>query len=379
MSNFFVMQNAPESVRKIVFRNVISFNDTIDDKNHLAALCRIFVDSSLISIDASDNVIEPFFWEVLGNQKDLRTLILENVTMKDTSFQQLQSIFDSGDTLNVFHISNTVRTGKPACEALNQILGSCHDLRSFCWEIKSEEHHPGCYPPVVGLAQLSKNIFKSEHGYMKHLELTGGLIIIGEDDTNSNHFGICAALEGFHKLQHLKISRAGLTSEKTKRIITALRSARPPLVAIDLSYNQIDCNGASWIAQLSCLRAVTKNLRLLNLQHNRIAQKGALEVIESFASKSIDLQIKLEGNAMESSSIFLTLAKYKYEAETELQDLKKDCDRLRADKQDAQSNIRELLTAQSAMINDMENLKAKTKHLEEGELKPGSAEFVEAN
>jgi len=166
-------------------------------------------------------------------------------------------------------------------------------------------------------------------------------------------------------LQRLKLSHCGLDSNRIKRIVLALRTARPPLSSIDFSHNQIDCEGAASIAQLSCLRAITKNLTLINLEHNRLAKQGALEIIETFSSKTTDFEIKLEGNQIDSSAIYLSLARSKHESETELDDLRKECARLRNAKTDAQCNLRELLSAQSTMISDMHELKEKAKKLEE--------------
>lgn len=378
ITNYLAMQNAPESVRHLEFHDIVGTigvggDDTSGSRNqheedeedyNLAALCRVFqTKATLHTVDLSHNRLVPYVWDALGELSDLKRLILEDVEMNDASFQQLQNGFMSGDTLQALHICTlSANIGRVACDAMNSVLGACRDLRSFCWDNKG---HKPIHLPLAGLTQVSKNMFKNSFGYMKHLELTGGILPLADD--NNPNVGICAALERFHKLQMLKLSRAGLTSDKVKRIVTALRSARPPLTAIDFSYNQIDCEGASWVAQLSCLRAITKNLRHMNLQHNRIAKEGALEIVEAFASKSCgsSLQMRLEGNRIDSSSIFLTLAKSKHEAETELTELRKDCDRLRADKKDAQSNMRELLTAQSAMIKDMQQLKARAEQLED--------------
>ncbi|CAB9501482.1 expressed unknown protein [Seminavis robusta] len=383
IATFLTMQNVLPTIQTLVFHDIIGGRILRQDEDHVYALCKTFQKAPNLEIlDLSHNLLGEYVWDALGAQTKLKSICLSDVEMRDSSFQKLQAIvFNCGETLQDVTISNYSRTGIEACEALEHLLSSCRNLRSFSWENKFQpaDHHtnnnhnnnsqtssPSRKPsreglvPVLGLAQLSENMFKNDFGAMHHLELTGGTIPAADIAT------FCNALEGFHKLQTLKVSQCGLTSENIQRIVTALRSARPPLSSIDFSHNEIDCEGASWIAQLSCLRAVTKNLRHLNLEYNQIARKGALEVIERFASKSSDFHLRLqEGNPFDSSAVFLSLASSKHAAETELKDLHKDCFRLRADKTDAQNNLRELLQAQSTMVNDMHELTAKAKQLEE--------------
>jgi hypothetical protein len=367
ITTFIKMQDVAQTIQTLVLHDILGGALwEREDEDHFYDFCKTLQNApNLESIDMSHNLIGPYVWDALGKQSKLKSLCLSDVELHDSSFRKLQSIFASGETLQDLTISNFTRTGMDACDALDGILESCRNLRSFSWENKYQSSannslHQDGYVPVIGLAQLSKNLFKSDFGSMHHLEITGGTIPV-------QNIGLfCDALEGFHKLQALKISDCGLNSETMQRIVTALRSARPPLSAIDFSHNHIDCVGTSWIAELSCLRAVTKNLRLLNLEYNKIGQKGALDIIERFASKSSGFQLQLqEGNHFDSSAVFLSLASSKHAAETELKDLRKDCLRLRAEKTDAQNNLRELLQAQSAMVQDMHDLSAKTKQLEE--------------
>lgn len=359
VTTFLGMQNVVTSVEQVVLRDVIGGKTIMkDDEDAVYSLCKsLRAAPNLERIDLSHNVIGRYVWEALGKQVKLKHLCLAGVEMNDSSVEELRFIFGCGSTLQSFTISNRKQTGPMACKSIDMMLNTCRNLRSFVWEQTSREK-PQENLPLSGLARLSKNMFKNDFNFMTHLELSGG--IVPADPTL-----LCNALEGFHKLQFLKISRAHLKSEKIQRIVTALRSARPPLATIDFSYNQIDCEGAAWIAQLSCLRAVTKNLKLLNLEHNRIAQKGAMEVVESFAPKSSGFNLQMNGNDFDPCNMFLKLASSKHSAETELKDLRKDCSRLRAEKMDAQNNLREMLSAQSTMINDMHELQSKAKQLEE--------------
>lgn len=359
VTTFLAMQNVVTSVEQVVLRDIIGGKSILkDDEDAVFSLCKTLrAAPNLERIDLSHNVLGRYVWEALGKQAKLKHLCLTGVEMNDSSVEELRFIFGCGSTLQSFTISNRTQTGPMACKSIDLMLNTCRNLRSFVWEQTSREK-PQENLPLSGLARLSKNMFKNDFNFMTHLQLSGG--IVPADPTL-----LCNALEGFHKLQYLKISRAHLNSEKIQRIVTALRSARPPLATIDFSYNQIDCEGAAWIAQLSCLRAVTKNLKLLNLEHNRIAQKGAMEVVDSFAPKSSDFNLQMNGNDFDPCNMFLKLASSKHSAETELKDLRKDCSRLRAEKMDAQNNLREMLKAQSTMINDMHELQSKAKQLEE--------------
>ena len=359
LTTFWGMQNVAQTIEQLALHDIIGGQVLREDEDSIFTICKSFQNApNLESIDLSHNALGTYVWEALGKQTKLKHLCLNNVEMDDSSFQELRNVFACGDTLQSLTIMNRTPTGPAACQALDQILKSCRNLRSFVWEQGNHQQKAHENMPLAGLVQLSKNMFKNEYGYLRRLELTGGIV---PNDPSM----LCNALEGLHKLQELKLSRARLDSDKIQRIVTALRSARPPLSSIDFSDNQIDCEGASWIAQLSCLRAVTKNLQLLNLEDNRIAHRGAMEIVENFAPKCSNFALKLEGNNFDPSKMFLTLASAKHAAETELNDLRKDCDRHKADKEDAQSNLRELLQAQYTMVNDMQELKAKTKQLEE--------------
>jgi hypothetical protein len=113
------------------------------------------------------------------------------------------------------------------------------------------------------------------------------------------------------------------------------------------------------------MKAVTKNLKILNLENNSLGQRGALEVVETFASKSSDFRLLLNGNPFDSGSLALSLASAKHLAETEVIELRKERDRLRAGKADAQSNLRDLLAEQSTMHDDMHEIQARAKQLED--------------
>lgn len=355
ITNF--LSNHASDVKKLVLNDIVLGRIVPADEENFLALCQTFQNAQLDIIDLSHNAIGAYLWQAFERQRQVKTLVLHDVEMDNKSFQSLGSVFSWADSLSNFHVSNLTQTGRDAVEVVNNMLSACNNMRTFAWisDVQVDDI------PAIGLKQLAINMFRNSLSCLKNLELSGGII----NFDGPSGAAICEALESFHKLQVIKIRHAGLNSDKIQRLIAAMRTSRPPLSCIDFSCNNIGDVGAHWIAQLACLKAVTKNLRILNLEHNALGQQGALEVVDTFASKSIGFRLLLNGNPFDSGTLALSLASAKHKAEKELAETRKERDRLQAEKADAQSNLRDLLSAQSTMVADMHRLQEEAKQLEE--------------
>jgi hypothetical protein len=146
-------------VRKLVLNDVICGRITPSDESNFLTLCQLFQYSVLDIVDLSHNAVAPYVWKAFDRQQEIKTLFLHDIEMNDASFQSLKSIFDWGDSMSNFHVSNLTRTGEDAIEAMDDMLRSCNNMRTFTWISDPEVQLEAT--PATGLAQLARNMFKN--------------------------------------------------------------------------------------------------------------------------------------------------------------------------------------------------------------------------
>jgi hypothetical protein len=111
---------------------------------------------------------------------------------------------------------------------------------------------------------------------------------------------------------------------------------------------------------------VTKNLTSLVLEKNLIANDGAISVISTFGSKvGAKLDLWLRGNPFDYGKISFELAVSKGSVEVERDVLRKECDRLRAEANDARQNLRKVMAAQTLIVSDMHILQQESERVTE--------------
>jgi Ran GTPase-activating protein (RanGAP) involved in mRNA processing and transport len=345
------------TVRHVVLSDIFCGIYSADsDPNALPLLTKAFESSKLESLNLSNNVIPSSTWENWTQQTALQQLILDFVEIDDASMEALASNFFFGHALRDLHVVLNRPMGLIALDAANHILKSCTRLGSLRWVNKNFIKNASKLP-WLGLKKMINP------GKLLHLVMEGGSL---PEEEEIGEQGLCGALAHMTGLQTLKLRHTGLQDATVRRIVVALRRSRPPLECLDLSNNAIKDIGAKAIANLALVQRLTASFVSLILEKNQIGNDGVKDIVTSFVAKmGPKLDLRIRGNPADYSKIALELAVSKQSADTEREELQRECERLRAEANDAKQNLRKVMTAQTHMITDMNILQQKTKHLTE--------------
>jgi Ran GTPase-activating protein (RanGAP) involved in mRNA processing and transport len=329
-----------------------------EDPNALYSLASAFEASKLVSLNLSNNIIGGWIWKNWIQQRELQQLILDHVEMNEASLQALASNFVFGHTLRDLHVVLNNRMRPAALDAANTILKSCTKLGALRWVNKTEDTKL----PWLGLQSMAAAMSTNNSGKLSHLVMEGGCL----SDEDLSCKGLCGALLVLPSLQTLKLRHVGMRDAAVQRIVAAMRSSRPQLECLDFSYNAIQSEGAKALVELVHIPRVTKNLTSLVLEKNLIANDGAISVISTFGSKvGAKLDLRLRGNPFDYGKISFELAVSKGSVEVERDVLRKECDRLRAEANDARQNLRKVMAAQTLIVSDMHILQQESERVTE--------------
>jgi hypothetical protein len=350
----FLMIHA-EKVKHVILDDIFS-GVVIANEEPLALsiLASAFESSKLESLNLSNNVVESCIWKNWIQQTELQQLMLDYVEMNDASLQALASNFVCGHTLRDLYVVLTKPMGPAALDAANTIVGSCNQLASLRW-INKNHVKDDSRLPWLGLQRMTATMSSTHNnGNLLHLVMEGGCL----SDEDLGDTGLYGALLELPSLQTLKLRHVGLRDAAVHQMVSAMRSSQPPLVCLDLSYNNIQSDGAKMLVDLSHIPRVTKDLTSFVLEKNMIANDGARTLISSFGSNiGARLDLRLRGNPFDYSKIAFELAVSKGSVELERDELRNECERLRTESLNHHHKLRQVMAAQKLMVSDMHVLK----------------------
>ena len=328
----------------------------------VSSLLLAFQNAPIEKLDLSRNFLGPSLWRLFVGHNELTHLILDDVRMTEESLQELALVLNV-DNLTSLHVAlSPCSLDHPsATDAFNELIRRCFKLQSLKWINRD----PSCRltVPWKGVRDLAMSV---EDGVnecnLRHVFLEGGQF---PREAFAAH-GLESTFFYIKNLSSLRLRRLNLTSIAIGRIVDSLCRARHPIEVLDLSQNGLDSNVVGRLCMLTKERRVMPNLRTLDLRYNRLSEDDAVTLYEHFVTRSFgEIEVLLQHNQFNLSRLPIALAIGKSQAEEERVELRKQRDKLREETQEQLSVMRKLAAGQSAMLKEMQSLKAEVRRVEE--------------
>jgi hypothetical protein len=296
----------------------------------------------------------------------LTSFELHQCSIDESSWKALSRCFSLGASLRELHVVIQNSIESTACrQAVESILGSCERLSSLTFVCEHDKFSPSGDPnlesllPWKGIKQAAVNTNNycgtgSPHGSkgscMTKVCVAGGVI---DTEADLQADGLCGALRGFddHALH---------------RVVTTIQNTRPPLSVLDLSYNQIRTEGAIHILELLPMRNIVRNFTLLSLEGNLVDVEGGIAILTQFgklinaAENNGNIEVRLDGNPFDLTSVSLRLAGSVAKAESEMHNLREGKGSLQVEVDEL---IGEMQVLRDALVEAMEERDALAKAL----------------
>eukprot|EP00934_Nitzschia_sp_Nitz4_P000671 Nitzschia sp. Nitz4//scaffold129_size63868//23342//26395//NITZ4_006197-RA/size63868-processed-gene-0.59-mRNA-1//1//CDS//3329534899//671//frame0 len=356
------------------------------DTQALSCLALAFEDANLEVIDLSHNALPPEIWLTFSSQKQLQTLILEDVNMSDECLvaldEQMEANLYTG-ALSRLWVSNRAKLEQRGVDAASNVLYRCTNLRQLRWAYyippnqrgqRQGQHDRGkdVRLPCRGINDLAQRMFRLQ-SHLRVLELEGAALT--DLDCTDARIGLFAAFHCLPRLTHLKLKALSITPSRLSVLITALQNGGVPLKKLDLSANRILDEGAKLLTQLADFRTLATRLEVLDLEETAIGNDGAIALFVAWGIKGReDLDIRLNGNPINMSKVAISVAASFKSIELERDNIRKERDEVVRDSKDLQQKlqvkqaehteqvngngekVKEMLTAQASMVADMQAL-----------------------
>jgi Ran GTPase-activating protein (RanGAP) involved in mRNA processing and transport len=313
----FLSLHAP-TITSVSLVEMITEGSSIEDEKTLNALAQAFKDSKLLTLDLSGNTIQASMWKNWANQTGLRRLVLDRVEMDDSSIEELASQSSFVETLEELHVVLSKPLGDSSLEGAFTLLENCANLTSLHW---ANVTHVDSKLPWFGLHQMIKcQVMDGQRASLQHLVMEGAKIAPTELESE----GLCGALRELSLLKTLKLVNVGLRDVDATSVVESLQISQPPLEVLDLSGNYLKAEGAKAITQLVHIESICSNIKFLSLERNSVDTEGGRALIHAFASKaSVGLELCMDENAMNLTTIAMSMALAKVQVEKERDEMLK--------------------------------------------------------
>jgi Ran GTPase-activating protein 1 len=254
----------------------------------LKTLSDVFEESTLIEVDLSDNAMGSKgvtqCQTILGGKPSLNSLeklSLCNNGLSEFSMSEIADLLTSNgaetciaQNLSKIHFFNNM-SGNEGCKAFQRIMDRCTDKLTDIRFSSTRARREGSSLIAKALADLGHN---SKLQNVTSLDLA-------DNSFGQSYDNVASALEHCVKLEYLNLKDCILTNDGMKKVCKALLKAKSPLKFLHLSGNEIDAQGAKYVAKL--VKTLNATVEVFDVEENELKSFGIKRIVQELNSTTL--------------------------------------------------------------------------------------------